>query len=151
MTTLHLGVIDIPYSQAPRPRQRRSASNVTTGDVATFLENRYHIMEVFYEEHADDVIAPEMEKSVAGAITSLLAGAPVTLDPFGSAVSKIEDAFKQFLSTGEMERLGYPGVPTQAALRGVSHRFAHPYARRAARVSFVDTGLYQDTFKAWFT
>lgn len=151
MTTLHLGVIDIPYSQAPNPRQRRPRSNVTTGDVAGWLEDRYHVMELFFEEHASDVVAPALEKSVAGAITSLMSGAPVTIDPFGSATSKIEDAFKQFLSTGEAERLGIPGVPTQAALRGVNHRMARPYARRASRPSFIDTGLYQSTFKAWFT
>jgi hypothetical protein len=36
-----------------------------------------------------------------------------------------------------------------AALHGVSHRFKHPYARRARRPSFIDTGLYQNSFAAW--
>jgi hypothetical protein len=48
----------------------------------------------------------------------------------------------------EMDRLGYPGVPTKASLDGVSHRFKN---KRGApgRPSFSDTGLYEDSFVAW--
>jgi hypothetical protein len=143
---LVLGVIDIPYSQGSR-----RGGTVTTGDVAGFLENKYHIMQIFFEEKADAVILPEIEKSVTGAITSLFAGAPATIDPFGSGTSKIEDAFKQFIATKEVEKLGIPGVPTQAALRGVSHRFKRPYQRRPPRPSFLDTVLFLASFKAWVT
>jgi hypothetical protein len=150
--TLHLGVVEVPYAQAPNPRQRRpKAGTTTTGDVATFLENKYHPMEVFFEEKAASVIAPLLEKSVAGAIENLLLGAPPSNDPFGSATSKIEDAFKQFIATREIETVGIAGVPTQAALMGVSHRFKKPYQRRPRRPSFIDTGLYLASFKAWFT
>lgn len=152
MTTLHLGVVDVPYSQAPSPRQRQpKAGTVTTGDVATWLENKYHVMEVFWEEKADAVIVPMLEKSITGAIENLFLGAPPSNDPFGGATSKIEDAFKLFLTTKEIERLGIPGVPTEAAKRGFSHRFKNPGKRRAARPSFIDTGLYVASFKAWFT
>jgi len=51
----------------------------------------------------------------------------------------------------EVEKLGIPGVPTKAALRGVNHRLKHPYRRRGARPSFVDTSLYMSSFKAWAT
>lgn len=76
-------------------------------------------------------------------------GAPVSLDPFGSATSKIEDRFKQMLSTRELDSLGFPGIPTAAAQRGVNHRFKHPYKKRAARPSFIDTGTFQASAKAW--
>ena len=148
MTTLHLGVVDLPYT-------RVGGGTVTTGDVAGFLENRYHIMEIFVEQHASDIVAPALEVSLAGAITNLMAGAPPTNDPFGQASSKIEDGLKQFIATGEMERLGYPGVPTQASLdRASGKKRSGRFKRRRATgksVSFVDTGLYVSSAKAWFT
>lgn len=163
MTTLHLGVVDVPYAppqQAPRKapkrpgkaraRRARQNQNITTGDVAEILEAKYHVMEIFYEEHQADV-ANDLAESMKNAVESLLLGAPPSLDPFGAATSSIENRMKQFLSNREMESLGYPGVPTMAALMGVSHRFKNPYKRRAARPSFVDTGLYMASMKAWVT
>jgi len=161
---LHLGVIDIPYVDAkgkarPHKRHRQKYENKTTGDVAEILEAKYHVMEHFYELHHAEVDHLLFE-SFEGAIESLLAGAPPTLSVAGTATSKIEDAFKQMLSTMELDALGYPGIPTQAALDGVSHRFANPthrrvkgagLVRRAPRPSFIDTGLYQASFKAWVT
>ena len=41
MTTLHLGVVDIGYTG--------EQGATTTGDVAQFLEDRYHIMRSFLE------------------------------------------------------------------------------------------------------
>lgn len=143
MPVLHLGVIDVPYTGRTR--------SVTTGDVAGWLEDRYHVMEVFYHQH-DAFVARSLEKSLAGTMESLLMGAPATIDPFGAGTSAIEDRFKRFLSQREMERLGVPGVPTGAALRGVSHRTKSGYTRgRKRRPSFIDTGQYQADFKAWVT
>ena len=153
--TLHLGVIDLPYAHVPSYRKvglkkpRKVASGTqTTGDVAGFLETRYHVMEVFFHQHEKE-IAGSVEKSVSNAIDALILGAPPTLNVFGSATSDIEDRFKQFISNREMEVLGYPGVPTAAALAGVSHRFKHPYQKRPRRPSFIDTGLYMSSMRAW--
>ena len=75
-------------------------------------------------------------------------GAPVDAgSPFAAGESQIENRFKQFLSLREVEKLGIPGVPTKAALAGVSHRFKGKKGGR--RPSFIDTGLYQASFKAW--
>lgn len=166
MTTLHLGVIDVSYlppqpttpqpKKAPkRPgrsrvhkRHAKKYENISTGDVAEILEAKYHIFEVFFREHEAD-IAKDIENSLGGAIESLLMGGPPQLDAFGSATSSIEARMKRFLSDQEMEKLGYPGVPTQAALRGVSHRFKNPYAKRAPRPSFIDTGTLQASMKSW--
>lgn len=149
MPVLHLGVVDIPYSQAPSAGQRKvKAATVTTGDVAEWLETRYHVMEVFFRQHAQEV-AGDLEHSLAGALEDLLLGAPPGADAFGTAMAKVHDRFQAFIDLKEMDALGYPGVPTQASLRGVRHRFKHPYKRRAPRPSFQDTGLYETSFTSW--
>ncbi len=146
---LHLGVIDLPYTKAPG---RRASRSVTTGDVATFLENRYHVMEVFYLEN-EQPVADAVAESLQGAVESLLMGGPPTLDPFGGAASKIEDIMKQFVATGQIETVGIAGVPTQASIDRASgrRRSARFKRRRAtgASVSFVDSGLYNTSMKAW--
>ena len=157
--TLNLGVADIPYTYVTA-----GAPPVTTGDVAGWLENKYHVMEIFAEEVGSEAIARAFERSAGLALEAVLSGAPVgSVTPYASAETEIEEAFRQFLSLGIMEGLGYPGVPTQAALDGVSHRFKSKLNRvsrkqRAAgvtkgvrRPSFIDTGAYEQSFRAWVT
>lgn len=168
MTVLHLGVIDIPYAgpsygpatkntkigQAKRgkanaPKASAAQTSVTTGDVAMILEDHYHIMETFFKTR-EAMIAAVATQSMQDAIDNLVMGAPVTIDPFGDLTNEIEKEFKQFLSLREMDHMGIAGVPTMAALKGVNHRFKHPYAKsNPERPSFIDTGLYQANFKAW--
>ena len=136
MPVIHLGVSDVPYS----------AGDKTTGDVAEILEEKYHIMQVFYEQHKEDVAA-DLEQSLSGAMENMLAGAPPPNKPFGSAEAAIEDRFRRFLSEAEMDRLGYPGVPTGAALMGVNHRMK--INKGSPRPSFVDTGLYESSMVCW--
>ena len=146
MTTLHLGVTEIPY--AGRPGKGKTVT--TTQDVAEILEGKYHIFEHFYEIHHNE-ISSLIEFAVAGATETLMMGGRASLDAaLGAAASRIEDMFRKMLDEKELDKLGYPGIPTGAALKGVSHRFGHPYARRGPRPSFVDSGLYQSSFKAWF-
>lgn len=150
---LNLGVIDIPYNQPRGRRQKKPrAGNVTTGDVATFLEDKYHVLENFYQLHAEEV-ADDLAESLKGALETFMMGGPVSQDPFGSATSSIDDRMKQFIATGEMDRLGFPGVPTQAARdRAAGKRRSARFATRRATgqaVSFYDTGLYQASLKSW--
>lgn len=151
MPILHLGVIDQPYNQRPAPSNRKrpkvAAGMQTTGDVAGWLETRYHVMEIFYEVHKDDVFAKALEDSVEGALQSLLMGAPATIDIYGSATSAIEIAFKKFIDTKEMDSIGVAGVPTHASIIGIRSRFKN--RRDPGRPSFQDTGLYETSFKAW--
>ncbi len=173
MTTLHLGIIDVPYSQASyrkvsakskRFRKGRALrgdegtnlydvpTNIpTTGDVATWLENKYHIMEVFAEDVGLDAIDDALAHSVAGAIQNLVAGIPPEkLRPTAEAMGELESAFRHFLSQEEMAGLGVPGVPTKAALKGVNRRLLHPFAKgNPRRPSFLDTGLYSANAKFW--
>lgn len=150
---LNLGVVDLPYHRAPSRRRRPTAGTVTTGDVAGFLEDRYHVMEIFYEQN-QPAIAAALESGLEGALESLIMGARPNIDPFGTGLSQIEDDFRKFITLGEMDRLGYPGVPTQAAKdRASGKRRSSRFKRRRATgdkpVSFYDTGAYVNSFKAW--
>ena len=158
---LHLGVIDVPYA-APattingRP-SRAKLPNKTTGDVADILEAKYHVMEVFDEFHRQDIIR-EMERSLAAATKRLAikqqlaaagARARITrndMDPYLDAEAQIGRMFRDFLTNREMDGL-FMGVPTKAAQQGRSQRFKR--GRGPERPSFVDTGLYEDSFRAW--
>jgi hypothetical protein len=161
---LHFGVNDIPYTVNPRtaplrplakpsrrvrkPRQLRLPfyADPTTGDVAEWLERRYHVMEFFakkYEAKIGDLLADSMR----GAIENLMLGAPASNNPFGTAESKIEETFRKFLDNREMD--GQPGVPTKASLKGVSLRFKRK--RGPVRPSFIDSGQYQTNMRAWMS
>ena len=151
--TLHFGVIDLPYEKPPKKAKRKSklksSTSLTTGDVAEILEAKYHPFELFFQIK-EKQIAASLENSMAGALESLMMGAPAKLDPFGAACSEIEALFGKFINNREIERLGYPGIPTKAALAGVNHRLAHPYAKgNKRRPSFVDTSQYIDARKVW--
>lgn len=146
---LHLGVIDIPYREFKAGKAKKGSGGKTTGDVAEILESKYHIMESFYELHKRE-ISRDMMASLQGAMESMMGGGPVASDPFIASMGKIETRFKRFLSDREMERIGYPGVPTAAALAGVNHRLKHPFAKaNPRRPSFIDTGQYSAAMKAW--
>lgn len=157
---LHLGVMDIAYSDGSGMREVQfhtksgkpvkftaKESTATTGDVAGFLENKYHVMEHFYEAHSQE-IADALTQSVADALADTLGGAPVG-DTFQGATEEFRTWFMTFIDTRELDSLGYPGIPTAASLRGVNHRMKDPYAKRGSRPSFRDTGTYEDSFKAW--
>lgn len=140
MPTLHLGVIDLPYG-------RRGGKS--TGDVAEILEGKYKLFSAFVEMH-QPVIEHVIENSLQGHIETIMMGGGST-DPFNTAASELETLFKDSLTMQSYDhRLA--GVPTAAAMRGVSHRKKHPYARsNSPRPSFIDTGLLQSSFKAWST
>lgn len=162
---IHFGVIDVPYS-GPADTPRRSvtrrrpdgstesytapaAGAETTGDVATWLEDEYHVMEVFLEERRPK-IEDAMAESIRGAFESLLLGGPIDATPFAQGESEVGALFRAFLSERGMDAVGVPGVPTKAAMKGVNHRLKHPYAKsNRERPSFIDTGLYQASFRVW--
>lgn len=158
MTTLHLGVIDLPYADAssyrevgakkPKTMPDKETSTITTGDVAEILEAEYHVMEVFYTLH-EEFVAEQLTDSMLNAFESIELGAPVGLDPTGDATAAIAQRFREFITNKEIESLGIPGVPTKAAQEGHSRRFKNPYKKRKSRPSFLDTGLYVGAAIAW--
>jgi hypothetical protein len=153
--TLHLGVAEISYVAAPNPGQKKAtASTVTTADVAQFLEEKYHPMETFANVHGQEM-ADALAQSMVGALENLELGAPLSQNVFGEAESKIEHMFKKFITMGEMDSLGIPGVPTQAAKDRASGKKRSSRMKNKRRggnakpISFYDTGLYESSMKAW--
>lgn len=155
MTELVLGVIELPYAddasyRAAKTRKPKSKpeGSKTTGDIAEILEEKYHLMQNYFDLDHSQIIEKLID-SYEGALESLFMGAPATHDPAGDATGYIEDRFKRFISERTVENMGIPGTPTLAAQEGHSHRFKQPYKRRSPRPSFLDTGLYIGLFKAW--
>lgn len=150
-----MGVVEIPYVEKEtvkemkgRVKGSRKAHRVkfkvtNTGAVAEILEAKYGIMQAFYAKHEAD-IASAMEGALQGSLENILTGAPIPRNPLIAAESEIEGMFKRFLSLSEIEHMGVPGVPTEAALNGVNHRLKRGKGPR--RPSFIDTGLYQAAF-----
>ncbi|MEI1276570.1 MULTISPECIES: hypothetical protein [Pseudomonadota] len=143
MPTLHLGVIDVAYTGSD------AKPGVTTGDVATFIEDEYHVMRVFlemYEEEIGELLANE----IAGEIESIAQGKPVGRLSVDVSTGKIGELFRDFLDAREWKQASAQAVA--AADDGVNHRKKRPYAAdNPARPEFVDTGLYQASFRAWIT
>ena len=176
MATLHLGVVELPYASPPQdvnapraarapkptksgqPRKVRAKKHgpwlpgskthtgeETTGDVATWLENKYKPMEAYLATHGQEV-ADHLAQSMIGAMETQAMGGPVG-DSYAEGADKIAQGYRDFLASGEIETLGIPGLPTDAAQRGVNHRFK--LKKGHARPSLIDTGLYQSSSTAW--
>lgn len=147
---LHLGVVDIPYGHSPKKKKGKGgkAQASSTGDVAEILEKKYSIMQFFFDAHKEEIIGA-MSEAVGGSFESVVMGAPAPKDVHAAAMSEIQTSFQKFLDQREMD-YKVAGVPTAAAQKGVSHRRAHPYAKaNPARASFVDTGAYSASMRAW--
>lgn len=134
MITFHLGVIDIPYKD----------ESTTTSDVAVYLEEKYQIMQTFFDRYGND-IAELMSKDLAANLENMLAGAPPSRDPLAESMSQVHHLFVAFLDNAEMN--GTEGVPTKRALDGISKRFK--WKKGEVRPSFIDTGMFQASMRAW--
>jgi hypothetical protein len=157
---LQLGFENIPYSgvraalplsmrkrlaRRPSLAQQAYGQGKTTGQVAADLEKKYGIVEKFYGLEENFIIDAFEKVYITAMELGMLSGSwGVAWDPS----STLESKFKRSLSSRRFDGL-IPGVPTQASLRGVSHLRRDPYAQRASRPSFIDTSLYQRSFKAW--
>jgi hypothetical protein len=153
LSVIHLGVTVIPYRSMDLPKKGRgkrvpgAALSITTGDVAEILESKYALFETFARVHQIDILEA-MESSMQGSLESLMMGRVVST--WGAAEQKIAASFRTFISSQEAERVGIPGTPTKAALKGVNHRLRHPYSsKNKRRPSFRDTGLLMNSFRAW--
>lgn len=153
---LNLGVMDVAYAD------KDTKGAATTGEVAEILEKKYHVMETFAELNRA-AIGKFLAASVAKAIESVLQGSPVNALPTMDAEQRIEHAFRSFLDADVMSQtvaslsisernyfMDSVGTFDGAASRGVSHRKKHPFSRKnKPRPAFIDTGLYQASFRAW--
>ena len=148
MTTLYLGVVDVPYDNKGS-KSGKSASKSepsTTVTVAQALEEKYGVMQAFYDSHQKD-ISQAITDSVAGALETVVMGGHIG-DPFAEAGQAIQSEFRTFLMSAEIESMGIAGVPTQASLERRSLRFKGKVADKP-RPSFIDTGTYELSMRAW--
>lgn len=148
---LIFGEVKVPYDN--------KSGTADTVEVAKILEAKYGLFSAFYTKHEND-IKTLLINSLEGVLENIHAGGSAPSDPFAGATAKIEALFRTFLATAEIESMGIDGVPTQAALDGVSHRFKDKInnirnkkgqitAVGVRRPSFVDTGTLSLAFRSW--
>lgn len=135
---LVLGVNDVAYSG------KDGAS--TTGEVAEILEDRYHVMEVFYEEHKQD-IADALAASLAKSLESLFTSGREVGRPTYQAEQNIEAQFRAYLDANEWSTVAPAAHHIAAAKAGKSKR-KKDLQYDGPRPAFIDTGLYQSSFRA---
>ena len=165
---IHLGFEDFAYdvratAQSPlsartraRMAKKQSAEQLaygtgqTTTSVAADLEARYEVVETFYEQpNIQDYIVDLLDNALYD-ITEIIMQTdhpPIVPIPIKD-IDKIEGRFQRALARKELEGK-ILGTPTGTAQKGVSHLYTKPYAPRAPRPSFIDTGMYQKSFRAW--
>lgn len=138
LSTLHFGFDRVYYPDG----------RMTTTDVANILEDEYHIVEHFRDFHK-----VRIEEILHQALVDQMDTGAVKAD-----LHKIEDLFKEFLNSRDIERLGIPGVPSRVSRRTIKvggyMRKGSPvrgYRRLGGslRPSFIHSGLYRDSFRAW--
>ncbi len=132
MEVLHLGINDVPYEDN---------IHTSTGFVAEELEKNYGIMGFFFENNsqsiADDAVQTYLD---------VISGKDNRIFGESLLVTKVNDKFRRFLDSKAMDRK-INGVPTKASLLGKSKKLKRN--KGPVRPSFIDSGLYQDNFKAW--
>ncbi len=129
---LSLGVLDVPYDEGE-----------TTYQVAKKLEYRYGVMDVFVDEHRD-----EIENSVIdafmGEIESMKMGKPKST-LMNRTLGGIEELFRDYIDADEWQKV--TGEIIMSALLGITSR--NKEGTGLPRPAFIDTGLYQASFRAW--
>lgn len=145
---IHLGVVEVPYSNPAetKPNGKRRSGTQTTGDVATWLEEKYEVMQHFVDDDMPN-ITNAVGNAYAGALETFMQRGTMPKAPLQPAMETLRRDFRKFLDEGKIETMGVSGVPTAAALNGVNHR--KKAKKGARRPSFIDTGLYQKSFIAW--
>lgn len=164
---LNLGFEDFPYParydagsplsasvRKRRPKllsrpQQTYGQGKTTGQIAAELERRYNIVDTFYAIEEDYIIDLIEEQALMDIDAVMTMEEPSRKGMSFSETDKIERKFRDNLAKRRYDGI-IQGVPTLASLRGVSHLKKRPYAKsNASRPSFVDTGLYASSFRAW--
>ena len=148
----NLGVDDKPYPYTKRlrhvkGRKRRKLAPKSTGDVMAILEAKYGVIHEFYENKYPQIDKIIMQHIKAD-IENQMAGGKGLANPIKPAMPEVEELFRKFIDKRQVEKLGIPGVPTEAALMGVRH-VRGKKTTGSRRPSFDDTGLYKKSFRAW--
>jgi hypothetical protein len=127
--------------------QQEYGRGKTTNQVAQELENKYDVVETFFNMEADKLIVPIIETAYADALELRLSGLPTGAILKHEDAARIETRFRRNLSGRKYDGV-IRGVPTLTSLRGVSHLRKKPESG-VPRPSFIDTGMYQRSFTVW--
>lgn len=153
MPTLSLGVEDFPYPEEPQGRNKRgqfkrlgARRNMTTGRLTDILEDKYEIIQNFAALHGNEIAEAFMD-DLEIQLGERFGG--TRKRGTAQASKAVEKLFRQFIYGRLLDRL-VEGVPTKASILGTSARPAfRKYPKGQPRPSFVDTGLYVSSFRAW--
>jgi hypothetical protein len=152
---LMLGFESLPYTVKSSRTRAKLGKGVriakgygegkTSAEVAKELEEGYNLVDTFYLG-VEDELSFALEEFYGEAIEDvMMMEKPPKKIPSNELTKKIEEEFRQYLQKEEH------GIHTLAAKRGVSHLLPQPYSRKnPPRPSFIDTGLYMKSFRAWF-
>jgi len=162
---LHFGFINTPYTRETIARpftsaklkekgklKRGSSKNMTALKVADILEAKYNVVETFHAIHEEEIknVMHEGFKEVAERMISERGGQTRASlkNLMKPATKQIENMFRQFLDHEEMNGM-IEGVPTDAAKGGKLRGRGKITRRGIQRASFVNTGIYKASFRAW--
>ncbi|HSY75450.1 MAG TPA: hypothetical protein VK890_01260 [Bacteroidia bacterium] len=163
--TLHFGFVQTPYTSETRFRPATSAkaaeklkrkrgfrSTMTADKLANILEAKYNIVHTFSEVHDEDIrdIINNGFKEVAERMILERKGhSKASLkNLMKSATRQVEELFKAFLDNEEMNGR-VEGVPSKAATKGKLGGRGRITRSGIARPTFVNTGIYKNSFRAW--
>lgn len=133
---LNFGVEEMAYPEEIAPNGKVARAAKSTSAVAEELEARYGVMYAFFLLHEEEITAL-LNRDIARSIADYWQqGGDFKVRISQESLQEIEDMFRLFLDNEEIVGLGVYGVPTHAALK-------------EGRPSFIDTGLYQECFRAW--
>jgi hypothetical protein len=145
---LVLGVIDVPYEDG-KTTTGDVADATTTGDVAEILEGKYHVMEIFYLERREQIEAL-IAGQAAAALQNLLTGSMQYGDPIFDVTQQIDELFRDFLDADEISAILPITQQITAAQIGKNSRKKSGYNKNnEARPAFIDSGLFQSSFRSW--
>ncbi len=134
---LLLGVKNVAYSD---PDEKGAT---TTGQVAEILEEKYDVMQTFYDLNQPKIAALVVQAFV-NTLESRLQGQPKTPS---IPTSKIDKLFRDYLDSDDWQKT--TGKTIAVAAAGHSKRFKRAYMKRPARPAFIDSGLYRRSFRSW--
>ena len=134
---LHLGVNDVAYADPDAP------GAITTGEVGAILEDKYHVMRVFYETYQRKIVEAVAQEMQAR-LNAMLEGNPNAV--VGEImIDAIHAMFSNYLDLDEWQQI--TGQVIMAAQGGMNYR--KKSKKSNARPAFIDTGLYQRSMRAW--
>jgi hypothetical protein len=141
---LHLGFEDRAYPSQPSPLKRGKSTRPlkatygqgkTSREVAKELEDRYKIVEEFWNLE-QDIFTESLEEAFAEDLEEIMTmEQPSSKGVSYKGTDAIEARFRRDLRSRRYDNV-ISGVPTLAAKRG-------------SRPSFIITGTYLQSFRAW--